>query len=337
MATPNISINSFMDNFYIDRENPQKSFDLFDFKMESLDITDDKTKFLYFIKMCDDEITDVILEIIKSPIKGPTEKLNECKDIITGFLNKKAEDIRAQFFNIEKKPDSSYSEFLRKLKQLGSSSGQNLEAISSRFYANIKDNYKNDMANMLKLQKTSIEDIATYLDKMCSNENKYICSAKNTKMPETNNKRSLAIEVEDLQATIERKNRELSKLEEQMKYKLEMQERRFNEKLERINQNRNSHQGYHYNNDRNGRVRDQRPTYSGNDNWRNRNYENKNAYYNNYRGKSGNNSNYSNYRPRYETKPDDICFYHSKFGANAYKCDKPCNYQKNEEACKRID
>ena len=181
MATPNISINSFMDNFYIDRENPQKSFDLFDFKMESLDITDDKTKFLYFIKMCDDEITDVILEIIKSPIKGPTEKLNECKDIITGFLNKKAEDIRAQFFNIEKKPDSSYSEFLRKLKQLGSSSGQNLEAISSRFYANIKDNYKNDMANMLKLQKTSIEDIATYLDKMCSNENKYICSAKKPK------------------------------------------------------------------------------------------------------------------------------------------------------------
>ena len=76
-----------------------------------------------------------------------------------------------------------------------------------------------------------------------------------------------------------------------MKYKLDMQEKRFNEKLERINQNRNSHQGYRYNNDRNGRVRDQRPTYSGNDNWRNRNYENKNAYYNNYRGKSGNNSN----------------------------------------------
>ena len=305
----------------LDLKNPHNSFQTFDMFVKLYKITDHDHIYCNFIKKLPVRILELVRDKIDENLPAK-EKLIQAKDVIINHINNSGRNSLDLLLSAEKRPDVTYSEFLRTLKNLGNAANAGQNIIKNRFLEKVADKTHFALA-MTLLRKESLETVAEVLDAATrdTGDDTGIFAINNTnpnhkKFEDTNHNQKCMSRLDET----EKQMGTLTTAVATMSIKIE----KILNNLER--------------NAEDNRMRNPYQTRYNQQQYTPNRYNNTPTY---------NNSHPQNYNRT--TKPPLIpttnpphrwgqnsstqnsnrtCYYHSRYGQNAYNCESPCRFEK---------
>ena len=310
----------------LDLKNPHNSFQTFDMFVKLYKMSDPDTIYCSFIKKLPIRMLELVRDKIDESLHA-TEKLSQAKDIIISHVNNSGRNSLDLLLCAEKRPDVTYTEFLRTLKNLGAAANAGHNIIKNRFLEKVSDKTQYAIA-MTLIRNESLETVAEILDSATKSSTDsadiYAIHNSNPNYKKLDNNR----EVTKQTSRLEDAENQLGTLTTAVAT--------MSIKIEKILQNmERSAQDFKHTNHY-GNNRSQHQYYAQNNYDRNAQNFNNPQPYNNYNRNSKtalinrDNSTPPRGQGQYTSQQniDRTCFYHTKFGSQAYNCDPPCRFEK---------
>ena len=305
----------------IDRKDPLNSFKKFEKTLQYAGIVEAKDKINYLIHFLDNELYLLIDSILDDTNLDDDEKWKQCRDTILARIKKPVCMSMGEFFKIVKKEDSKFEDFLNYLLRVAKESNiDDRTVITDRFIGAIQD--ENMKANALILSKqSSLDETAKTLDELNRKKNPYICGILKNRMetPPLNDPiESIRKDMRALKLQLEQKDEQIKKLMELLSEKNGSESKEEKNEIPKVRFERKN-EGQNFNNKNN-------PNFSPRSNYGNfTNNPTRYKYNGNNYNTSRNTMNENNWR---NPRDNVVCYYHSRYGSNAWKCVAPCNKSK---------
>ena len=146
----------------LDLTNPHNAFQTFDMFVKVYKITDADAIYCNFIKKLPIKILEIIRDKVDDTLPAD-ERLIRAKDIIIQHINSSGKNSLDLLLSAEKRPDVSFVDFLRTLKNLGRACNSGDAIVKNRFLEKIADKTQYAIAITL-LRNESLEVVAEVLD-----------------------------------------------------------------------------------------------------------------------------------------------------------------------------
>ena len=306
----------------LDLKNPHNSFQTFDMFVKLYKISDPDHIYCNFVRKLPVRMLELVRDKVDENLPAK-EKLIQAKNIIINYINNSGQNTLDLLLSAEKRPDVTYSEFLRTLKNLGSAANAGQNIIKNRFLEKVADKTHFALA-MTLLRKESLETVAEVLDAATRDSGKEteIFAINNTnpnhkKFDEINHDQKCMSRLDETEKQMGTLTSAVATMSIKIEKILNNLERNAEDNRVRNPYDNRYHQQQYapsrYNNNF-------PPTPMYNSHMQNRNTKTPLIPTNNSPHRWGQNSTTQN--------SNRTCYYHSRYGQNAYSCEPPCRFEK---------
>ena len=302
----------------IDRRDGVGSLKKFERMLECANIVEAREKIGHLIQFLDKQLYDLIDPILEDRSLSWDDKYNQCRQEILAKIQLNNQRTMDNFFKITKKDDSRYEDFLNFLKKFAKDSNiTSREVIKKRFIDSIKDAKMKESAIIL-LKTSQLEETAKSLDEIIDSRDNEICGINRSKIVDKNQEsmtEKLIRQMKGMELRLEASEAENKRLQKLIDDQKNASPR------ERPDRNE-SYRSVHFNERNSGAQGDRDYSNNHNDGGPRRYNENNDRYNDSRFNRPRHNQNAdSNWRER---KRNGLCYYHNKFGKNAWRCSPGC-------------
>ena len=143
--------------------NPHTFFELLESHLDSLKIIDAEQKVAHLVKKLPSDIVIVVRPIIRDASLTDEQRYNEIKAATLNHLKKDNDSQYNLLIELKKNPDTTYTQFLRKLQSVARTCGKENDAvlIKNRFLGGINNDFHYNMAKTM-IKKTLLKRLPTH-------------------------------------------------------------------------------------------------------------------------------------------------------------------------------